>query len=80
MYTGGVSGGVWKTTDGGAAWRPTADTLANIAINSLVMDPRDHNRLYAGTGEGYFRETVRGTALPLRGGGIFVSSDAGESW
>lgn len=80
MYTGGVSGGVWKTTDGGAAWRPTGDTLANIAINSLVMDPRDHNRLYAGTGEGYFRENVRGTALPLRGGGIFVSTDAAETW
>ena len=80
MYTGGVSGGVWKTTNGGAAWRPTGDTLANIAINSLVMDPRDNNRLYAGTGEGYFREIVRGTGLPLRGGGIFVSTDAGESW
>lgn len=80
MYTGGVSGGVWKTTNGGGAWRPTGDTLANIAINSLTMDPRDNTRLYAGTGEGYFRETVRGTGLPLRGGGIFVSSDAGESW
>lgn len=80
MYTGGVSGGVWKTTDGGAAWRPTGDALANIAVNSLVMDPRDNQRLYAGTGEGYFRETVRGTGLPLRGGGIFVSTDAGESW
>jgi hypothetical protein len=80
MYTGGVSGGVWKTTDGGAAWRPTGDTLANIAINSLVMDPHNNNRLYAGTGEGYFRETVRGTSLPLRGGGIFVSTDAAESW
>jgi len=80
MYTGGVSGGVWKTTDGGAAWRPTGDALANIAINSLVMDPRDNKRLYAGTGEGYFRETVRGTGLPLRGGGIFVSTDAGENW
>ena len=80
MYTGGVSGGVWKTTDGGAAWRPTGDTLANIAINSLVMDPHETNRLYAGTGEGYFREVVRGTGLPLRGGGIFVSTDAAESW
>jgi photosystem II stability/assembly factor-like uncharacterized protein len=80
MYTGGVSGGVWKTTNGGAAWRPTGDTLANIAINSLAMDPRDNNKLYAGTGEGYFREIVRGTGLPLRGGGIFVSTDAGESW
>ena len=80
MYTGGVSGGVWKTTDGGAFWRPTGDTLANIAINSLVMDPHDNKRLYAGTGEGYFREAVRGTGLPLRGGGIFVSTNAGESW
>lgn len=80
MYTGGVSGGIWKTTDGGGAWRPTGDTLANIAVNSLVMDPHDNNTLYAGTGEGYFREIVRGTGLPLRGGGIFVSTDAGESW
>ena len=27
--------------------------------------------MFAGTGEGYFREEIRGTGLPLRGGGIF---------
>ena len=26
--------------------------------------------MYAGTGEGYFREEIRGTGLPLRGGGV----------
>jgi photosystem II stability/assembly factor-like uncharacterized protein len=71
---------VWKTTNGGANWRPTSDELTNLAVNSLVMDPADSATLLAGTGEGYFRELVRGTALPLRGGGIFVSHDTGDSW
>ncbi|HEX2059194.1 MAG TPA: hypothetical protein VHK90_00490, partial [Thermoanaerobaculia bacterium] len=51
-----------------------------VAVNSLAMHPTDHNTLYAGTGEGYFREVVRGTALPLRGDGIFVTQDGGETW
>ena len=37
-------------------------------------------RLRAGTGEGYFREEVRGTWLPLRGAGIFWTADGGASW
>lgn len=80
MYTGGVSGGIWKTYTSGLQWEPIGDDLANIAVNSLVMHPTDRNTLYAGTGEGYFREQVRGTALPLRGDGIFVTHDAGETW
>ena len=50
MYAGGVSGGVWKTTNGGERWEAIADELVNLAVNSLVMDPHDHNVLYAGTG------------------------------
>lgn len=80
MLAAGVSGGVWKTVDGGANWRPLTDDLSNIAVNSLVRRPDDPDTLYAGTGEGYFREVVRGTGLPLRGGGVFVSQDGGESW
>jgi photosystem II stability/assembly factor-like uncharacterized protein len=80
MYAGGVSGGIWKTENAGESWRPLEDMMANLAVNSLVMDPRDHRTLYAGTGEGYFREEIRGTGLPLRGAGIFVSRDAGETW
>lgn len=80
MYAAGVSGGIWKTINAGARWEPIGDDLINIAVNSLVLHPHDRNVLYAGTGEGYFRETVRGTALPLRGNGIFVSRDAGATW
>lgn len=80
MYAGGVSGGIWKTTDAGSRWEPIGDALANIAVNSLAIDPIDNRTLYAGTGEGYFREEQRGTALPLRGNGIFVTHDAGATW
>jgi photosystem II stability/assembly factor-like uncharacterized protein len=80
MYISGVSGGVWKTSDGGLTWGTATDQLANIALNSLAMSPSDPDVLYGGTGEGYFREEVRGTGLPLRGAGIFVSRDAGATW
>jgi len=80
MYTAGVSGGVWKTIDGGVNWFPLADEIANIAVNSMAMRPDDPETLYIGTGEGYFREEVRGTWLPLRGAGVFRSSNGGTSW
>jgi hypothetical protein len=37
MYAGGVSGGVWKTTDAGQTWTPLADQIANIAVNSMAI-------------------------------------------
>jgi photosystem II stability/assembly factor-like uncharacterized protein len=80
MYAGGVSGGVWKTTDGGQSWTPLADLIANIAVNSMVMHPENPDVLFVGTGEGYFREIVRGTWLPLRGAGIFKTEDGGATW
>ena len=80
MYAGGVSGGVWKTTNGGQYWNPMADEIANIAVNSMAMRPDDPETIYIGTGEGYFREEVRGTWLPLRGAGIFVSRDGAATW
>ena len=80
MYAAAVSGGVWKTTTGGAAWTAAGDAMANLAVNSLAFDPANTRVIYAGTGEGYFREVIRGTALPIRGNGIFVTSDAGATW
>lgn len=80
MYAGGVSGGVWKTIDGGLSWLPMADQLANLAVNSMAMRPDDPETLYVGTGEGHFRELIRGTWLPLRGAGVFRTTDGGLTW
>ncbi|HQW80730.1 MAG TPA: Calx-beta domain-containing protein [Pseudomonadota bacterium] len=74
MYAGGVGGGVWKSINGGASWAPVSDTMANIAVVSLAMDPANPAVLYAGTGEGSFNIDA------LRGAGIFKSIDAGATW
>ena len=80
LFAAGVSGGIWKSDDNGANWRPTGDGLTNIAVNSLLIDPARPDVMYAGTGEGYFREEIRGTGLPLRGSGIYVTTDGAKSW
>jgi photosystem II stability/assembly factor-like uncharacterized protein len=80
LFAAGVSGGIWKTDDNAITWRPIAEGLVNIAVNSMAIDPREPEVMFAGTGEGYFREEIRGTGLPLRGGGIFRSRDGGMSW
>jgi hypothetical protein len=80
IFAAGVSGGIWKSDDNGTTWRPAGDGLTNIAVNSLLIDPVRPDVMYAGTGEGYFREEVRGTGLPLRGSGIYITTDGASSW
>lgn len=74
MWVGGVGGGVWKTTNGGATWFPLNDFMANLAIGCIIMDPTNPNVIYAGTGEGF------SNADALRGAGVFKSTDGGSSW
>ncbi len=76
MYSGGTSGGVWKSTDAGASWNVLDDSMASLAITSIVIDPTNPNILYAGTGEGFFG----GTGPAGRGFGIFRTLDAGATW
>jgi hypothetical protein len=74
MWVAGVAGGIWKSTNGGASWTPKGDQLANMAVNSMIQHPKLDNVFFAGTGEG----VLNGDAQ--RGGGIYVSTDYGETW
>ncbi len=74
IYSGSVSGGVWKSTNAGNTWFPLKDNMENLAVCSMVMDPTDSKILYAGTGEGYYNTDV------VRGEGIFKTTDNGNSW
>ena len=74
MLVGSVSGGVWKTTDGGGAWVPINDFLANLAVGSMLQDPDDEDTVWLGTGEGFFNVDA------MQGMGIFTSDDFGDSF
>ena len=74
IYIGGVAGGVWKTTNAGATWTPLTDLLANLAVCSMAMDPKNSSVIYAGTGEGYYNVDA------VRGAGIFKTTNAGTNW
>src|SRR5947207_10927943 len=41
MYAAGVSGGIWKSTNGGEAWTPIGDALVNLDVSSMAIDPND---------------------------------------
>src|SRR5258706_554903 len=79
MYAAAVSGGVFRS-NGGSLWTPSSDRMANLNVSSLAFDPGDSQTIYAGTGEGYYREEVRGTSVEIRGDGIFVTHDGATTW
>lgn len=65
------SGGVWKSENDGSSWRPLTDHLG-LPGGSLVIDPRDPDRLYFGSGERFH------SGGP--GAGVYLSRDGGERW
>ncbi len=74
MYMGAVAGGVWRSTDSGANWAPIGDLAPNIAITAMAIDTSNPDRMFVGTGEGYFNVDA------VRGVGIFQSLDGGLTW
>ncbi|NOT63209.1 MAG: hypothetical protein HOP19_23620, partial [Acidobacteria bacterium] len=74
MYAAGVAGGVWKTTNAGQTWTPLDDLLPNLAVCTLVFDPKNPEIIYAGTGEGF------NNSDGVRGAGILKTADGGRTW
>ncbi|MEM9339466.1 MAG: T9SS type A sorting domain-containing protein [Bacteroidota bacterium] len=82
ILAGGVSGGMWRTTDRGERWTRTTTLDQFPSVVSLVQDtrPGKQNIWYYGTGE------VRGNSADgnggalFRGDGIYKSEDSGQSW
>ncbi len=81
MLAGGVSGGMWKSTNSGNTWYKTTDPVQLHSVTCLIQDTRDGktNNWYYGTGE-YSGNSASGRGAPFRGDGIFKSTDGGESW
>jgi hypothetical protein len=78
-YIGSDGGGVWKTTNCCSAdtvWEPMTDDplISTIAIGDMILDPNNHNTIYAGTGDLRFGSFSFGAA------GVLKSTDGGETW
>ncbi len=74
IYVGSASGGVWKSTDGGATWTPLTDQQPSLAVGALAVVPGPPDTVYAGTGEG------NNGCDSEYGQGILKSTDGGMSW
>ena len=80
MYAAGGGPAVQKTTDGGASWTSsTINTALTQSIAALIVDPRNHDDVFAGVGSWEF--VYAGYYYPNPPPASIVGSDdAGKTW
>jgi photosystem II stability/assembly factor-like uncharacterized protein len=67
-------GGVWKTVNAGTTWTPVFDGESSYSIGCVVLDPKNSNTVWVGTGENNSQRSV------AYGDGVYKSIDGGKSW
>ena len=70
--------GVFKTTDGGKSWRRVLYRDDQTGISDLILDPNNPDVIYAAFWHAYRTPWSLESGGP--GGGIFKSTDGGETW
>ncbi|MDW3649608.1 MAG: T9SS type A sorting domain-containing protein [Bacteroidia bacterium] len=80
ILAGGVSSGVFRTTNGGTSWTKVSSNSEIHNVTTIVQDPRAgfQNIFYYGTGEALGNSASLGS--PFRGHGVWKSVDGGLSW
>ena len=78
-YAASVGGGIWKTTNccnTSTNWTVTTDDplLASSSVDSIAIDPNNHNTVYVGTGDLNFGSFGMGST------GIWKTTDGGNTW
>jgi len=75
FYMGVASGGLFRTTDGGATWTPITDGKVPLGSTGCVaVADSDPNVIYLGTGSDDVRSNVS------TGRGMYKSTDGGQTW
>jgi hypothetical protein len=82
ILAGGVSGGMWRSTDDGTTWVKTTTPSQLHSVTTLAQDTRagKTNIWYFGTGEYLGNSANGGGPASFRGDGIYKSTDNGQSW
>ena len=74
IWAAAISGGLWKSKDGGSTWNPVNDYSSSLAVTCLAQNPFNPQEIVYGTGEG------RGNSAGVPGEGVFISKDGGETF
>jgi len=82
ILAGGVSGGMFRSTDGGQSWTRSTRTDQFPSVTCIAQDirPGRENIWYYGTGEIAGNSADGNGGAFYRGDGIYRSIDGGRSW
>jgi len=73
-YVATAFGGLWKTTNRGITFAPVFDDQGSFTLCCVVVDPRDSNIVWVGSGENSSQRSAH------FGDGVYKSTDAGKTW
>lgn len=73
-YVATASGGLFKTDNRGNIFTPIFDEGGSFSLGTVVVDPKDSNIVWLGTGENNNQRSV------AFGDGVYRSTDAGKTW
>lgn len=81
LFAGGVSGGLWRSTDAGLTWNRVTDLNGYQGVIAIAQDkrPGHTDTWYYLTGEAYGTSASGGGAFYL-GNGVYKSTDGGLTW
>ena len=71
MLAAAISGGLWRSTDGGLNWKPLNEHQISMMPSCITSNPFNPNEIYYGTGES------RANSADVDGEGVFKSIDGG---
>ncbi len=82
IIAGGVSGGIWRSVDGGKSWVQTSGIKEIASVTAIIQDPRPgkNNVWYCGGGEHNGNSSSSAYTAWYTGNGIYKSTDNGISW
>ena len=73
-YIASAFGGLWKTTNRGISFEPIFHNATSFTLCCVVVDPRDSNTVWLGTGENASQRSAH------FGDGVYKSIDGGKTW
>ncbi|MBI9063661.1 MAG: T9SS type A sorting domain-containing protein [Marinilabiliaceae bacterium] len=81
LLAGGVSGGVWKSTDKGQSWSLKNSPAESYSVTSICQDirPGSQDTWYYACGE-YWGNSANAPSTSYLGHGLYISEDNGENW